>query len=356
MAEATAVRPPFIIPFFIVHQGCPHRCVFCNQASITGQADGVGQVTPSLVTAGISAWLARPRRHPEGAVQVAFYGGSFTGLPLERQAELLEAVAPFIEQGVVDAVRLSTRPDCVDAGIAAFLAERGVKIVELGVQSMDATVLAASGRGHGPGEVGRSLQALRGAGLQVGCQLMVGLPGETSRRAVDSARQLADLAPDFVRLYPTLVVAGSALAADYQAGRYRPLSLNRAVARTARLKSIFAAHAIPVIRMGLQDGASLTQNLLAGPHHPAFGELVLARLFFKKVRRVLRQAAGQGGLLSLAAADESLFRGPGNCYRQRLLTLGLLNNVEVVFVPGLPRQTVLMAGSQGGRERLSPAR
>jgi len=338
--ESAASRPPFIIPFFIVHQGCPHRCVFCNQTSITGQAEGAGQITPRQVAAGIAARLDRPRRYPEAEVQVAFYGGSFTGLPPGRQAELLAAVAPFLEQGLVRAVRLSTRPDCVDHGTAVFLADRGVRIVELGVQSMDAAVLAASGRGYGPGEVGRALRNLRGAGLQVGGQLMVGLPGENSRRAMDSARQLAALAPDFVRIYPTLVVAGSALALDYAAGSYRPLSLHQAVARTARIKAIFDACTIPVVRMGLQDGTALTQHLIAGPHHPAFGEMVLAWLFFKKVRHVLRQRAGKGGCLTMAAADESIFRGPGNLYRQRLMALGLLTGVEVVFEYGLPRHTV----------------
>lgn len=347
MPDPVVTTPPFIIPFFIVHQGCPHRCVFCNQTSITGQTEGAGQLTAGQVAAEIAIWLARPRRNVAAKVQVAFYGGSFTGLPQGRQAELLSAVAPFINQGQVQAVRLSTRPDCVDPGTAAFLAEHGVRIVELGVQSMDAAVLAASGRGYGPGEVVSALRVLRGAGLQVGGQLMVGLPGETARRAVDSAQRLADLAPDFVRLYPTLVVAGSALAVDHEAGRYRPLTLHQAVARTARLKGIFDVCSIPVVRMGLQDGAALTQNLIAGPHHPAFGEMVLARIFFQKVRRVLRQAAGQGRRLTLAAADESIFRGPGNGYRLRLMALGLLTGLEVVFVPGLPRQTVLLDGDHG---------
>lgn len=340
MPEPAGARPPFIIPFFIVHQGCPHRCVFCNQASITGQDEGVGQVTPQQIAMEITAWLARPRRYPKAEVQVAFYGGSFTGLPKARQSELLDAVAPFLANGQVQGVRISTRPDCVERETAAFLASKGVRIVELGVQSMDAAVLAASGRGYEPGRVVRAMRDLRGAGIKVGGQLMVGLPGETSRRALDSARQLAALAPDFVRIYPTLVVAGSALAADYDAGRYRPLSLLQAVARTARIKAIFDACAIPVVRMGLQEAPSLTQNLIAGPHHPAFGELVLARLFFKKVRHVLRQATGKGGCLTMAAADESIFRGPGNLYRRRLLALGLLADVDVVFVPNQPRHTV----------------
>lgn len=340
MTDPAAARPPFIIPIFIVHQGCPHRCVFCDQGSITGQSQGAGQVTSQQVAAEIVAWLARPRRNPEAEVQVAFYGGSFTWLPKARQNELLDAVAPFLANGQVQGVRLSTRPDCLDLETAAFLASKGVLVVELGVQSMDAAVLAASGRGYEADEVARAMLALRGAGIKVGGQLMVGLPGESSRRAVDSAQSLAALAPDFIRIYPTLVVAGSRLALDYAAGRYRPLSLHQAVARTARIKGIFDACSIPVVRMGLQESASLTQNLIAGPHHPAFGEMVLARLFFKKVRHVLRQRAGTGGRLTMAAADESIFRGPGNRFRQRLLALGLLTGIEVVFVPGLPRQTV----------------
>lgn len=338
--------PPFVIPFFIVHQGCPHRCVFCNQQGITGTAEqNCRAITVVEVREQIEAWLSRPRRHPERQVQVAFYGGTFTGLSRQRQEELLGAVRPFIDKGLVHSIRISTRPDGVDDETGGFLNDHGVRTVELGVQSLDEKVLQRSGRDYSPVRVEQAFAMLKKAGLRVGGQLMIGLPGETTVQALAGARRLAALRPDCVRIYPTLVVRGSELAELYQAGNYCPLSLNKAVALTARLKEIFAAHNIPVIRMGLQPGTSLEESLLAGPYHPAFGELVLSRLLFKKTRQVLAGVVSEYGPLQtrklcIAAADQSLFRGQRNASFNRLQALGLLQGVETVFSPHQARHTV----------------
>lgn len=330
---------PLVIPVFIAHQGCPHCCLFCNQHSITGR-DNPGN-SAADVAAIIDTWLARPRRQPARPVQVAFYGGSFTGLARDRQAELLAAVAPYLARGEVDAIRLSTRPDYVDADTALFLRDRGVAVVELGVQSLDDAVLAASRRGHSAAQVVTAFEHLRAAGLTVGGQLMVGLPGESTVSALASGRALARLAPDFVRIYPALVIRNSALAHRYAAGHYRPLSLLKAVAVTARLKTIFDRHRIPVVRMGLQPADSLTRDLVAGPFHPAFGELVLSRLFFKRVRSLLASLPpGVPRALAVAPADQSILRGPRNLSMQRLAALGLAERLELVFDPAQPRHAV----------------
>ncbi|OGQ85453.1 MAG: hypothetical protein A2512_00420 [Deltaproteobacteria bacterium RIFOXYD12_FULL_56_24] len=332
---------PFVIPIFIAHQGCPHQCLFCNQRSITGAAEGM--VTAREVRETILGQLAWPRRHPEAPVQVAFYGGSFTGLTLARQRELLGAAQPFLAAGQVQELRLSTRPDYVTPEIAGFLRMQGVGIVELGAQSLDDRVLADSGRGHTAAQVRTAVACLKEAGIQVGLQLMLGLPGDCPATALAGGRRAAELEPDLVRLYPCLVVSGSPLAELYRQGRYQPLSLLRAVALAARLRAIFEAHRIPVVRMGLQPSASLEKAVLAGPYHPAFGELVLSRLFFKQVRAVLfARSSGQSHRLSLAKADESIYRGRGNGNVKRLTALGLLEGVETVFTPGQPRQSVVL--------------
>jgi histone acetyltransferase (RNA polymerase elongator complex component) len=186
----------------------------------------------------------------------------------------------------------------------------------------------------------------------VGGQLMVGLPGETTAGVLAGARRLVALKPDLVRIYPTLVLKASPLADLLAAGRYNPLSMNRAVALCTRLKEIFTAAGIPVVRLGLQPSASLEHDLMAGPYHPAFGELVLSRLYFKRVRKslaVLQKERGCAKIrLILAPADRSLFNGQQRCSAGRLTALGLLDEVEVVFFPGQPRLTInheIMHGS-----------
>jgi histone acetyltransferase (RNA polymerase elongator complex component) len=331
---------PFIIPFFIAHQGCPHQCIFCNQHAITGSRE---RLTGERVEREIRSCLAWPR-DTRRQVQAAFYGGSFTGLGRERQQELLGAVQPFIDRGEVDFIRLSTRPDYIDQARALFLKERRVGLVELGIQSFDAAVLEKCRRGHTAGQVEEAFAHLRRAGIGVGGQLMVGLPGETTLGVMAGAQRLARLQPDLVRIYPALVLQGSPLADLYSAGGYRPLSMNRAVALCARMKEIFTAARIPVVRLGLQPSAALEKELAAGPYHPAFGELVLARLYFRRLRRILAPLQKERGRatinLILSAADQSLFYGQKRTSVQRLNALGLLAGVEVVFRPGLPRFTI----------------
>jgi histone acetyltransferase (RNA polymerase elongator complex component) len=291
----------------------------------------------------IEQWLDRPRKRPAEPVEVAFFGGSFTGLPEERQQELLGAVAPYIAAGRIDSIRLSTRPDYLSVETAAFLKEHGVGCVELGVQSLAPEVLAASGRGYSVACVERAVGLLQSAGFTVGLQLMVGLPGETTVRLITSARHAVSLQPDFVRIYPTLVLRNTGLHRLYRDGKYRPLSIQEAVARTGRVKSIFNQAGIKVVRMGLQPSAELEEKVVAGPYHPAFGELVASRLLFNRTRRLLMQVEN-GGVrqVTIAAADLSAFRGPGNRNMKRLQALGLLQKMKLVCDPAQPRQTVFL--------------
>lgn len=329
---------PFIIPIFISHQGCPHQCVFCNQHRITGQAaSGIG---PAEVAMAIDEALTWPRRHPEAEVQVAFYGGTFTGLARSRQTELLGAVAPYLVAGRVGGIRLSTRPDSLTPADAAFLARHGVTTVELGVQSMTPAVLDFCQRGHTAADVAQAVAALRQAGVKVGIQLMVGLPGETPATLMASAQQVVGLAPDFIRIYPTVVVAGSELATWHATGRYRPLTLGRAVVLAARLKALFGQAAIPVVRMGLHDTPGLAAGIVAGPHHPAFGELVKARLLSKQIRTRLAAAPKPIRKLRLASRDQSLLHGQGQIALRHLERSGRLRGLQLIFDPALPRGDV----------------
>jgi len=332
----------FVIPVFISHQGCPHRCIFCDQHTITGQAEAAEPpVTPGAVRKTIEQWLRLPRKEKKQWVQVAFYGGSFTGLPSQRQVDLLESVQPYIANGEVDSIRISTRPDYIDDAIMALLKEYSVTIVELGIQSLNQDVLTASFRGHSVQQSETAIIKLKLNGFRVGAQLMCGLPGDNRSRLLATTEKIAALGPDFVRIYPALVIKGSGLEKLYREDKYKPLSLARAIALCVRMKNIFDEHGIMVVRMGLQPSAELTDKVVAGPYHPAFGERVLGRNIFKKTRKILHEKQHlQRICLKIAKADESVFRGPNNSNIKRLTDLGLFENVELVFDRKRPRNTV----------------
>ncbi len=310
---------PLIIPIFIPHQGCPRHCLFCNQVSISGQR-GTQDDDADLVQKTIRQWLEQSCKHRD--VQVAFYGGSFTCLPEERQQLFLEAVQPFIHSGDVASIRLSTRPDCIDIRICNFLKHYGVQTVELGVQSLDDQVLLAALRGHSREDSIRAAGGIKESGISLGIQLMPGLPLENSRSWSATVDQVVQLKPDCVRLYPTLVIAGSGLAAQYKEGSFQPMSMNRAIAYCCKAKEAFDKAAIRIVRMGLQASESLEKELLAGPYHPSFGELVTARHWFRRARRLLALCpAGATITLTIADRDISAFVGLKRINMKRLQEL-----------------------------------
>lgn len=336
---------PLVIPVFIPHQGCPHTCLFCNQHTISGRAD-TAPVTPVQVREIIAEWLARSPARTAGGVQVAFYGGSFTGMERPQQQELLNAVAPFLRAGSVREIRLSTRPDYMDSSTVAFLRRQGVTIVELGAQSMDQAVLDASHRGHDAARTMEAVSLLRRGGLRVGIQLMIGLPCETTRSCLRTARRVGELHPDFVRIYPALVLRGSGLAARFARGAYQPLSLDAAVARAAWMKNHFDANGIRVVRMGLQAGQELEESIVAGPYHPAFGEMVNARIMLRRTRRILRDVRqGDRVTLSISQKDRSAFGGIRSANIARLRELGLAERFSLVTDSEQPRLTVRIVHS-----------
>lgn len=327
-----------VIPVFIPHQGCPCRCLFCNQLSISGMR-GQEEDDAVLVQQTIREWLGYSRRYSE--VQVAFYGGSFTCLSLARQETLLGAVQPFLQAGEVGSIRLSTRPDCVDENVCEFLLKKGVKTVELGVQSLDDRVLLASQRGHSREDSVRAARMVKEKGMQLGIQLMPGLPMETSISFFRTLRQVVELEPAFVRLYPTLVIDGSGLAEQYRRGVYRPMTMNRAIALCCRAKEMLDHAGIAIMRMGLQASASLEKELLAGPYHPSFGELVAARHWFRRVRKLLVSCPPESRLrLHISNRDISAFVGPKRINMKRLQELGLQERMEIITDAIMQRGTM----------------
>lgn len=326
-----------IIPIFIPHRGCPHDCLFCNQQKISGyDRDSLDRVS---VAATIEDWLRR--KGDRSQVQVAFFGGSFTCLPVEEQVYLFSAVRPYIEEGMVDAIRLSTRPDCIDPAVCRLLKEYNVGVVELGVQSFSDEVLQRSLRGHSVQDVRRAFRLLKEAEFQVGLQLMPGLPGETSNSFAHGINEVIALKPDFVRIYPALVVKDSGLEQLYYAGHFRPLSLNKAIAISVRSYQKLTEAGIGVARMGLQPSESLEKSVVAGPYHPAFGELVHSRLWLKKIRARLSLLAPRQKLsIHISHRDMSAVVGMRQQNTKRLAELGFSGRFTILPDKNMARGSI----------------
>ena len=262
-----------MIPFFIPHVGCPHVCTFCNQSRIT-ETVGIGHLTPEYIASTIKDYVGDSKN--DKFWEVCFYGGSFSAIDQKLQKQLLKPAYEALQSGLIDSIRCSTRPDAVSDEQLELLCSLGMKTIELGVQSMDDTVLSLAKRGHTSDDVKLAVKQLRKFGFTVGLQLLPGLLGDSWETIIQTAVEITALQPDFVRIYPVLVIDHTELAEQYKSGIYEPLSLELALQYCAFLKTWFESHHITVIRTGLLSTEELDTgtSLLAGPYEPAMGELV----------------------------------------------------------------------------------
>lgn len=302
----------YIIPIFVPHLGCLQGCIFCNQQKITGQHRG-GYPSLAEIKQKIHSYLATvPSR--DRVLEVAYYGGSFTALPLNLQSQLLEPATKAVQDGIIDKIRLSTRPDCLDEQIIENLIQHRVNTIELGVQSFSDNVLKIAKRGHLSRDVIRAVGLIRQYPLEIGIQLMIGLPGETDKDLKQSTEMTIQLHPDFVRIYPVLVISGTELAELFLQGLYLPLTLEEAVMKAKKMVLAFREKNIPVIRVGLQMSNELSVNsgVLAGPVHPSFRHLVESELYRDKLISFLKTKEEKKWLVSVHPRDVSNFRGIKN--------------------------------------------
>lgn len=336
---------PLIIPVFLPHQGCPHRCVFCNQYRITGTAGPLP--TAGGLKARIDRFLALGSKARRGA-QIAFYGGNFLGQPPRRIARLLEVAAGYVQSGRVQGIRFSTRPDSVTVDRMDGLKRYPVTDVELGVQSMDDAVLQRSRRGHTAEQTREAARRIKAAGFRLGLQMMTGLPAETEASCFATARQMADLTPDYVRIYPTLVLADSPLAAWLQAGTYRPLTLDEALDRVRELALYFFKRDIAVIRMGLPAELG-SDGLLAGPRHPALGHRVHSRLFLAMARILLGDGRPRSGSVAFRVHPSSFskLQGHGGENLIELKRRQGIAEVRITADPSVPPDGLQLEGRAG---------
>lgn len=295
-----------IIPVFVPHLGCPNDCVFCNQRRISGHMSPADAETVKNAIENAAALT------PSGTKrQLAFYGGSFTAIPDGQQLELFEAARPYLEDGTISSIRLSTRPDAIDGAVLARLKRYGVTTVELGAQSMCAEVLKLSGRGHTASDVENSSRLIKAAGFELILQMMTGLPGDTDERSIETARRIIALRPDGVRIYPTVIVHDTALYDLWKAGRYAEHTVEDAVRVCAKLTAMFDEANIPIIRMGLNPTEDLSGgDAVGGAYHPALGELVRSRMMLDKARQLLAGAPhGSSVTLGVNRSDVSKMAG-----------------------------------------------
>ena len=261
-----------IIPVFISHRGCPNDCVFCNQKRITARN---GDVTPAEARRTIEEHLSTIENMNLETVELAFFGGSFTGIPMEEQSAFLALAKEYKDAGKIDKIHLSTRPDYIEPEILENLKSYGADIIELGVQSFDEEVLRLSGRGHSADIVYKSSALIKEYGFALGIQLMAGLPGDTLEKCVFSARETVLLAPEIARIYPTVVIKDTALHDMMLAGLYTPLSEEEAINRSKAMYEILDDAGIKIIRVGLKSSDIMASETA---FHPAFRQLVEGRI------------------------------------------------------------------------------
>lgn len=300
-----------IIPVFVPHLGCRADCVFCNQRRITGVQK---PVTADEVSRAIRQSAAVAPNEAER--QLAFYGGSFTAIPVARQEELLGAAQPFLADGTLRSIRVSTRPDAIDETVLDRLERYGVRTIELGAQSMDDRVLTQSGRGHTAREVTDAAAAVKARDFQLVLQMMTGLPGdEDGAASVKTAEALIALHPDGVRIYPTVIIRDTPLYDLWCSGQYREHTVEAAVEVCARIVPLFDAAGIPIIRLGLNPTEDLSGgDAAAGAYHPALGELVRSRILLQTARRLLEGiAAGSDVVLEVPKGKLSQMTGQRRC-------------------------------------------
>jgi histone acetyltransferase (RNA polymerase elongator complex component) len=325
---------PLIIPIFLPAIGCRERCLFCNQ-----KAAIEGPPSPSSIRNFIEASLIQiPYNKKPRGKQVAFYGGSFTAIHRDDQVRYLKEVQPFFASGLVDSIRISTRPDALDEETLFLLKEYGVKTVEIGVQSMMDEVLFLAHRGHRAEDTVSATLRLKQWGFEVGHQLMIGLPGDTCDRFLKTLDRVIELRPDFVRIHPTLVLRGAPLENLWREGTYSHLQLEEAVQWLKQGLVKLEDSSIRVARIGLQPTDELQRDFLAGPYHPALRQLVDSAVFFEMATSLLQTSQKKGRALFLCHPKEiSNLRGQKN---ENILRLKKHFKLGDIFIHGrqeLPR-------------------
>ena len=334
---------PLILPVFLPNLGCMERCIFCNQKAVAREVP-----SPACVREFIRASLNQFASNPRTERQIAFYGGSFTAISKEAQRSYLEETLPFLASGMIHSVRISTRPDALEEEVLSLLKEYGVKTVEVGAQSMVDEVLLLSHRGHSPKDTLSGVAQLKHWGFEVGIHLMIGLPGDSQNRFLQTLDQVIDLKPDFLRIHPALVLKGAPLEALWREGNYSPLTLEEAIQWLKRGLMKMEETSIPVARMGLQPTKDLEDFYLAGPYHPALHQLVDSEIYFDLAAHLLENHRNESEPVLLChPGDVSNVRGQKNKNLQKLKEYCGVKRIDIQGREGIPRGSLVLQTGSG---------
>lgn len=270
---STMSKNHYIIPIFVPMEGCPHQCVFCNQDKITNSDEE--KVDGQFVRDTIEEYISTIQ-NKDATIEVSFFGGTFTGIPIEKQNELLAVAKEYKDKCIIDKIHMSTRPDYIDVNILDNLKRFDVDVIELGVQSLDEEVLRESGRGHSVEDVIRASKLINDYGITLGHQIMLGLPSDTEEKDIYSVKESIKMNPKIARIYPSLVITDTPMAKMFKRGTYEPYSLEKAVDVSKILYKMYKEAGVNVIRIGLQPTENISEggDVIAGPFHSAFRELV----------------------------------------------------------------------------------
>lgn len=305
----------YIIPIFISHIGCPHQCVFCNQDKIAKEV--VKEVTAQDVRDTIEEYL-KTIDHNNSTVEVSFFGGTFTAINVNKQKELLSVAKEYKERNLIDKIRMSTRPDAINGYILSYLKDYKVDIIELGVQSLDDEILRLSGRGHSAKDVEKASKLIKEYGFVLGHQIMPGLPGDSFEKDIETVRKSIDMKPDICRIYPALVIKDTPMELMYNRGEYKPYSLEDAVNISKELYKLYSKADVNIIRIGLQPTENITWggDLIDGPFHPAFRELVEGSLICENIKNEIND--GEDIIIEVNSKDLSKLYANKKVYFNKL--------------------------------------
>ena len=306
------------LSIFIPHLGCPNQCSFCDQRSISGAQTAP---TPQQVAEICEEFL--PKENGQNC-EIAFFGGSFTAIDRQYMTDLLEVAHSYVQQGRAMGIRISTRPDCIDSNVLDVLKTYGVTSIELGAQSMQDEVLKLNLRGHTEKDVENASQLIKQYGFSLGLQMMTGLYGQKKygEYALDTARKFVALKPDTVRIYPTVTLKNTMLEQEFKAGRYIPPTLDETVEICAQLMEIFDKADIKIIKMGLHSDTGMEDKIVAGPYHPAFRELCMARQKLLKIKGQLTNIGAKDIIIKVNPKQLSQWKGQKNSNIIQLAQLG----------------------------------
>lgn len=316
------------IPVFIPHLGCPNQCVFCNQHTISGAKNFDPGSLKDIIESALETIDS------ETEVEIAFFGGSFTGIDRELMTELLKTAYSYVVSGRVISIRCSTRPDYINTEVLDILKKYGVKVIELGLQSVDEGVLSLTKRGHSFDSEAKACELIVSYGFDLVGQMMIGLPGSTLESELKTADFIIKSGASAARIYPTVVFRDTELAEMTEKKIYSPLGEEEAITRAAAVKQRFIDCRVDVIRVGLCSSENLTgdETYFGGPNHPAIGELVENEIYYNIIyKKILHSGLVHNKKVTVFVSSGSLSKAIGQKKKNKIRLIKDFSLLDIVF-------------------------